>query len=175
MDDLTCPNCGKGRAKRLPLVGDRDDYDCPSCGAFSGTDRPALARGEPCRLRPPDTRGVGVSEAGLTHRLSILTAHSVEIASCGAAARMIRAACAAALVATLATSSATQAAAPFDHPSADFVPRLLFSTGCDVIRISNDPFRSGPVYECDLGHGPIQGTDFATSRGSPRTPDSQPT
>lgn len=46
-DDLPCPNCGDGRAKLLPIVGDREDYKCPLCGAFSisGSDKRRLENG----------------------------------------------------------------------------------------------------------------------------------
>jgi hypothetical protein len=59
---------------------------------------------------------------------------------------MTRAAYVAALVATLATSVATQAETPFERPTAEFVPKLLASMGCDDIKI-NPTGSGGIVYE----------------------------
>jgi hypothetical protein len=61
-DDMTCPQCGSVSVRRSPTVGDRDDddYECLACQlafSISGSDRSALAKGEPARLGPPDATG----------------------------------------------------------------------------------------------------------------------
>jgi hypothetical protein len=59
-DDMTCPQCGSVSVGRSPIVGDRDDDECLACQlafSISGSDRPALAKGEPARLGPPDATG----------------------------------------------------------------------------------------------------------------------
>jgi hypothetical protein len=55
MDDQICPRCHVGRVRTLPKRGYRDDYECPHCGlafSISGSDWPAIQRGDAARLKP---------------------------------------------------------------------------------------------------------------------------
>jgi len=56
-DDLPCPKCGCAVSKG-PKRGYRNDYECPGCGvtfSVSGSDWPAIQRGDAANLKPDAT------------------------------------------------------------------------------------------------------------------------
>ena len=63
IDDMACPNCSDGRAKLLPVVGDREDYDCPRCGTLHQRERQPDTGEQLPRGAGQECRWQGVAEA----------------------------------------------------------------------------------------------------------------